>query len=122
MPKSPKLTCWFHRIGEHVSKAPYVISSPCDPEIVTWVKSNRLTRYHRDRSQAPQPFMGASMRSKMMRSKMRSKWQRPARILLAGACLVGATVTAQSSTPPTVTPAWKLTWSDEFNGANGSPV
>jgi len=29
---------------------------------------------------------------------------------------------AQTTTPSTVPPGWTLTWSDEFNGADGSPV
>jgi len=55
---------------------------------------------------------------------MRSKGQRLAlfgMVLLAGMCVV-ASVVAQSSAPQTAAPAWKLVWSDEFNGPNGSPV
>ena len=55
---------------------------------------------------------------------MRSKWQHLAlfaMILLVGACFV-ASAAAQSSAPQAPAPAWKLVWSDEFNGPNGSPV
>ena len=57
-----------------------------------------------------------------MVSKMRSKWQRPAMILLASACVFGASAAAQNAAPKSESPAWKLTWSDEFNGPNGSAV
>jgi len=55
---------------------------------------------------------------------MRSKWHGPALfaiILLAGAGGV-ASAAAQASTPTAAAPAWKLVWSDEFNGPNGSAV
>jgi beta-glucanase (GH16 family) len=55
---------------------------------------------------------------------MRSKWQRPvlfAMISLAGACVIGTLAAAQSA-PPQATSAWKLVWSDEFDGPNGSAV
>jgi beta-glucanase (GH16 family) len=45
---------------------------------------------------------------------MTMKWTLPALILLASACA------AQSQPAPL--PGWTLTWSDEFNGPNGSPV
>jgi beta-glucanase (GH16 family) len=41
-------------------------------------------------------------------------------ILLVGACVVGVNAAAQA--PPPAAPAWKLVWSDEFNGPNGSAV
>src|SRR5271169_3520922 len=55
---------------------------------------------------------------------MRSKWHGPALfaiLLLAGTGIV-ASAAAQASPAPAAAPAWKLVWSDEFNGANGSPV
>ena len=33
-----------------------------------------------------------------------------------------ASVAAAAQVPAPVTPAWKLVWSDEFNGPNGSAV
>jgi beta-glucanase (GH16 family) len=45
---------------------------------------------------------------------MTMKWTLPALILLASACA------AQSQPAPL--PSWTLTWSDEFNGPNGSPL
>jgi len=59
-----------------------------------------------------------------MQAMMRSKWQRPAFfgiILMAGACVVGARPFAQDALQPDA-PAWKLVWSDEFNGPNGSAI
>ena len=50
---------------------------------------------------------------------MRSKWQQPA--LLGMILLVGVCAVAQAG-PQSTTPAWKLVWSDEFNGPNGSAV
>src|SRR5260370_6792702 len=55
---------------------------------------------------------------------MRSKWQHLAlfaMILVVGGCFV-ASAGAQSSAPQAPAAAWKLVWSDEFNGPNGSPV
>jgi beta-glucanase (GH16 family) len=54
---------------------------------------------------------------------MRFRWQRPTllgMILLVGGCVVGVNAAAQA--PPPAPPAWKLVWSDEFNGPNGSAV
>jgi beta-glucanase (GH16 family) len=54
---------------------------------------------------------------------MRFRWQHPTlsgMILLVGACVVGVNAAAQA--PPPAAPAWKLVWSDEFNGPNGSAV
>jgi beta-glucanase (GH16 family) len=59
-----------------------------------------------------------------MQSNTRSEWQRAAFfgiVLLAGACVVGVHAAAQD-VPKPATPSWKLVWSDEFNGANGSAV
>lgn len=60
---------------------------------------------------------------------MKSKWRRPAwfgMCLLLVNCLVLALAAAQSSPPAAsaqpAAPAWKLVWSDEFNGSNGSAV
>ena len=60
---------------------------------------------------------------------MKSKWRRPAwfgMFLLLVNCLVLALAAAQSSPPAAsaqpAAPAWKLVWSDEFNGPNGSAV
>ena len=36
--------------------------------------------------------------------------------------LISALAAAQSSTPQAVPPGWRLTWSDEFNAPDGSPV
>ena len=36
--------------------------------------------------------------------------------------LVVSHAAAQAAAPKSESPAWKLTWSDEFNGVNGSPV
>src|SRR5271169_1973169 len=55
---------------------------------------------------------------------MRSKWHGPALfaiLLLAGTGIV-ASAAAQASPAPAAAPAWKLVWSDEFNGPNGSAV
>ena len=55
---------------------------------------------------------------------MRSQRQRPAllaMILLAGVFVV-VSAAAQANGPQSSTPAWKLVWSDEFNGPNGSAV
>jgi beta-glucanase (GH16 family) len=41
-------------------------------------------------------------------------------ILFVGACVVGVNAAAQA--PPPAPPAWKLVWSDEFNGPNGSVI
>ena len=41
-------------------------------------------------------------------------------ILFVGAGVLAVRAAAQ--TPPTTAPAWKLVWSDEFNGPNGSAV
>jgi beta-glucanase (GH16 family) len=54
---------------------------------------------------------------------MRFRWQRPTllgMILLVGGCVVGVNAAAQA--PPPAPPAWKLVWSDEFNGPNDSAV
>jgi beta-glucanase (GH16 family) len=56
---------------------------------------------------------------------MTSKWQRAAlcgMILLVEFCLAGKSAVAQAAAAPAAAPAWKLVWSDEFNGANGSAV
>jgi beta-glucanase (GH16 family) len=64
-----------------------------------------------------------------MRSAMKSESKRPAwfvMALLLVACLTVAFAAAQASppaaSPQSTAPAWKLVWSDEFNGANGSAV
>ncbi|MFZ1138348.1 MAG: glycoside hydrolase family 16 protein [Candidatus Sulfotelmatobacter sp.] len=52
---------------------------------------------------------------------MRSRWQRLALVgtmLLVGAFVMAVCSTAQETSP--ITPPWKLVWSDEFNGPNGS--
>jgi beta-glucanase (GH16 family) len=54
---------------------------------------------------------------------MRFRWQRPTllgMILLVGGCVVGVNAAAQA--PPPAPPAWKLVWSDEFNGPNDAAV
>ncbi len=53
---------------------------------------------------------------------MRSKWQRPLlfAMILGGVWVV--TAAAQTSGSQAASPAWKLVWSDEFNGPNGSAV
>jgi len=53
---------------------------------------------------------------------MRSKWQRPFlfAMILAGMWVVSAA--AQTSDSQAAGPEWKLVWSDEFNGSNGSTV
>ena len=52
---------------------------------------------------------------------MRSRWHGPAlfAMILAGVCVVSAVAQAGSQGAG---PAWKLVWSDEFNGPNGSAV
>ncbi len=55
---------------------------------------------------------------------MRSKWRHAAcfgMILLAG-LYIAALAAAQAASPQSANPAWKLVWSDEFNGPNGSAV
>ena len=55
---------------------------------------------------------------------MRSKWRHQAlfaMILVVRVCFV-ASAAAQSSAPQAPAPVWKLVWSDEFNGPNGSAV
>lgn len=52
---------------------------------------------------------------------MGSNWQRPvlrAAILIVAACAIGGAAAAQTST--SAASSWKLIWSDEFNGPNGS--
>lgn len=52
---------------------------------------------------------------------MGSNWQRPvlrAAILIVAACAIGGAAAAQTS--PSAASSWKLIWSDEFNGPNGS--
>jgi beta-glucanase (GH16 family) len=49
-----------------------------------------------------------------------SRWQRAA--LCAMVLLVVTHAAAQTPVTKSESPAWKLTWSDEFNGANGSAV
>jgi beta-glucanase (GH16 family) len=51
---------------------------------------------------------------------MTSRCQRAA--LLAMILSVVSHAAAQAAASKSESPAWKLTWSDEFNGANGSPV
>ena len=53
---------------------------------------------------------------------MRSKWQYAAvfALFIMGALVVR--VSAQSAGQPSANSSWKLVWSDEFNGANGSAV
>jgi beta-glucanase (GH16 family) len=54
---------------------------------------------------------------------MTSRWQRAvlfALIMLVGGCVASAA--AQAAGPQPAAPAWKLVWSDEFSGPNGSPV
>jgi beta-glucanase (GH16 family) len=59
---------------------------------------------------------------------MRIHWSQPiflAMILLTVVCTAGSHAAAQSNppqTPQTVPALWKLVWSDEFNGPNGSAV
>ena len=57
---------------------------------------------------------------------MRSRWHGPPLFAIILLLLVGAGVVAsaaaQAGTPPASAPAWKLVWSDEFNGPNGSAV
>jgi beta-glucanase (GH16 family) len=43
-------------------------------------------------------------------------------ISLAGVCIFGAFAAAQAAAPQPAAAAWKLVWSDEFNGPNGSAV
>jgi len=53
---------------------------------------------------------------------MISTWQRLVLliiILLAGPCVGAQGIAPPAATPP---PSWKLTWSDDFNGSNGSAV
>jgi len=55
---------------------------------------------------------------------MKFIWLRPAlfaMILSSMNCVLASLAGAQAATPP-VPPAWKLVWSDEFNGPNGSAV
>jgi beta-glucanase (GH16 family) len=52
---------------------------------------------------------------------MTSKWQRPILFALF-VCAIGAYAAAQASGTPPASSPWTLVWSDEFNGANGSPV
>ena len=51
---------------------------------------------------------------------MRVNWR--SRKWYAAIFLVSLCAMAQTKDPQTTTPQWKLVWSDEFNGANGSPV
>ncbi len=54
---------------------------------------------------------------------MRFTWRRVVLleiILLLGACVFGVPAAAQAAT--LAAPSWKLVWSDEFNGPNGSAV
>jgi beta-glucanase (GH16 family) len=56
---------------------------------------------------------------------MNSNWQRPAlfgMFMLLVDCLVVAVAAAQVASPQPAAPAWKLVWSDEFSGPNGSAV
>jgi beta-glucanase (GH16 family) len=55
---------------------------------------------------------------------MTSKWQRAAwfGMILVGVCGAGKSAVAQAAAAQAAAPAWKLVWSDEFNGPNGSPV
>lgn len=58
-----------------------------------------------------------------MGASMRFKLQRPVffgAILLVGLWVVGGRAEAQA--PQSATSIWKMVWSDEFNGPNGSPV
>ncbi len=59
-----------------------------------------------------------------MQSDMSSKGQHTAFVgiaLLAGACAVGVCALGQNAPQP-ATSAWKLVWSDEFNGPKGTAV
>src|SRR6201993_1764411 len=58
-----------------------------------------------------------------MGASMGFKLQRPVffrTILLVGLWVIGGRVEAQA--PQSATSVWKMVWSDEFNGPNGSPV
>src|SRR3984893_17306318 len=58
-----------------------------------------------------------------MGASMGSKLQRPVfvgAILLVGLWVVGGRAEAQA--PQSATSIWKMVWSDEFNGPDGSPV
>ncbi len=45
-----------------------------------------------------------------------------ASVLLVGVCINGACAAAQTNNPQDPPAIWKLAWSDEFNGPNGSAV
>ncbi len=53
---------------------------------------------------------------------MRVKWQRGSLFAIIFACVWAATAIAQTSGAEAAGPGWKLVWSDEFNGPNGSAV
>lgn len=55
---------------------------------------------------------------------MTSNWQRAALfgMILVGVCAAGKSAVAQATASQEAAPAWKLVWSDEFNGPNGSAV
>ena len=59
-----------------------------------------------------------------METSMTSNWQRSALfgMILVGVCGAGKSAVAQATASQATAPAWKLVWSDEFNGPNGSAV
>ncbi len=59
-----------------------------------------------------------------MKPQLKSIRPRPAllgMILLSMNCVLASSAGAQAASPP-ISPPWKLVWSDEFNGSNGSAV
>ena len=56
----------------------------------------------------------------MKSSQMRSSWF--GMILLGMNCVLTSFAGAQAASPQPADPAWKLVWSDEFNGPNGTAV
>jgi hypothetical protein len=53
---------------------------------------------------------------------MKSKWHRPVLFAMILVGMFGMSVAAQAGAPQASVPPWKLVWSDEFNGPNGSAV
>jgi beta-glucanase (GH16 family) len=53
---------------------------------------------------------------------MTSKWHRLGLFAMILAGMFGLSATAQTAAPQASVPPWKLVWSDEFNGTNGSAV